>query len=111
MFVCATYNDVVQQMPVLGSWMHPSSLLSISQLEQCIGNREVKFGTCFQEPEPIAIDVAAAVSSDNSAPNIVITPYTSVKVTQNGDSVTGWYGPECGVKCCVKIVFCRPYDV
>ena len=55
-------QDVVQQVPVFGSWMSPCCLEPILLLEQGVGDDELMLKTELQKQAPVVIAVANSVS-------------------------------------------------
>lgn len=57
MLAPGTDNDIVNQMPMYGVWVHPGCFEFISLTEECVGNSEIVFSTLGQEQDTIGLDI------------------------------------------------------
>ena len=95
--VTAPDNDVVNEVLVFGTGMHPRSLVHVTELEGvCDG--KTQFRAERVQPETAAIHVANTMMSNDSMPYVVIFAYPGIEIAQQYDFVVLQIPSEGGIQ-------------
>lgn len=85
---------VVQQMPMLGTRVHPRRLITGRKTKDCVSDEKTMGGTSFQQEESVAVTLANSVLPKHTFPRRVVTPDTDVKIAQIDELVSPGYGRD-----------------
>ena len=84
------YN-IVNEVPVLATWMHPCSFLVVGESEDCIGNEKFVGSTSLEEKQTIVITRPHALSAKDAGPGIMIQANSGVEVAKDDKLVLFWH--------------------
>ena len=76
-------ENKVNEVPVLGAWMHPAGFVLVCLLEDCVcHNQPICSAHIFSNKEPLAFMLPIPVRSDHSAPDLMISSNPGIEVAQ-----------------------------
>ncbi len=75
-------DDIFDQVPMPGSWMHPRSRVGGGETEQCIGEDKV-MGRKLEKQEAVAVALTSVVPSNDPFPGLVVCPCFSIEVPED----------------------------
>ena len=76
-------NHIVNQMPLLGSKVHPGCFVSGGLAENGISDKEIVCSACPTQEVSIAVTLAYAMSANVTLPCHVIGANSGIEVTKN----------------------------
>ena len=87
--ITLTYQDIIQEVPMLGAWGLPGGFESGFLLEHVVGYVERVLHTELQSQVAIVVAVSNSVLAKNTLPEFIIAPNLSIEVTQYEKLVLG----------------------
>ena len=81
--VTAPDNDVVNEVPVFETGMHPRSHVHVTELEESVCDGKTQFRAEQEQPEIATIHVANTMMTNDSMPYVVISAYPDIKSPSN----------------------------
>ena len=103
--VTAPDNGIVNEVPVLGTGMHPRSLVHVTELEESVCDGKTQFRAEKKKREIATIHVANTMMSNDSMPYVVISAYPGIEIAQQYDFVILQNSSEGGIQCVIKAIF------
>ena len=105
MHVTTPDNDVVNEVPVFGPWMHPRSLVHVTELEESVCDGKTQIRAEREQPEASTIHVANTMMTNDSMPYVVISAYPGIEIAQQYDFVILQNSSEGGTQRVIKTIF------
>ena len=85
--VTAPDNDVLNEVPVFGTGMHPRSIVHVAEFKESACDGKTKFRAEREQPETATIHVANTMMTNDSMPYVVISAYSGIEIAQQYDFV------------------------
>ena len=103
--VTAPDNDVVNEVPVFVSGIHPRSRVHVTELEESVCDGKTQFRAEREQPETATIHVANTMMTNDSMPYVVISAYPGIEIAQQYDFVVLRISSESGIQRVIKAIF------
>ena len=100
--VTAPDNDVVNEVPVSGSWMHPRSPMHVTELEESVCDGKTQFRAERATGDSY---YSCCQHHDDSMPFVVIYAYPGIEIAQQYDFVVMQNSSEGGIQRVIKSIF------
>ena len=78
---------VVNEMPVLTSWMHPRSFLVVRKSEDCISDKKAVSCTGLEKKQAIVIRRPNALCAKDAGLDLVILANSGIEIAKNDEFV------------------------
>ena len=80
--VSLSHYNVVNEMPVLTSWMHPSGFLVVRESENCVGDKKIVSCTGLEKKQVIVIRRPNALCAKEAGLGFAILVNTCVEIAK-----------------------------
>ena len=87
-------DDVVEHVPVLRSWVHPSDLVNILVFENRVGDYQVFLCAETEQQQTIGVLLAGSMWAQHSRPGMLVSADPCIEIPEQQKLILAWYAVD-----------------